>query len=156
MPEKKKSYKEIREEQRLRDEAERRPSLILPDEVKHPLFNLFLICHKASLCELFISLGQEAITVSLKIISNIAQLSYIIHVLLIYEARLLISWQYLMWMGTWLVKCRARSLLSTKNILPFHVELNYQHVKVSVVGSERKLLGHNWCIKMISFLLTKL
>ena len=32
-PEKKKSYKEMREEQRLREEAERRPSLIVPDEV---------------------------------------------------------------------------------------------------------------------------
>ena len=41
MPEKKKSYKEMREEQRLREEAERRPSLILPDEVKQ--FGLFLI-----------------------------------------------------------------------------------------------------------------
>ena len=36
-PEKKKSYKEIREEQRLREEAERRPSLIVPDEVKNEM-----------------------------------------------------------------------------------------------------------------------
>jgi hypothetical protein len=33
-PQKKKSYKEMKEEQRIKEEAERRPSLIVPDEVK--------------------------------------------------------------------------------------------------------------------------